>query len=162
MAAWSGCKLKPPAHPGVILPPPLLYAGAFVLSLALNWAWPVPILSHPAIRWTGATVLLLGIALNLWGARSMMKARTPINPYRPVTTVVGSGAFRLSRNPLYVGLDLIFLGLTLILNNLWGALALLAVLVVMHYGVIRREERYLEARFGEPYRQYFATVRRYL
>ncbi len=60
-----------------------------------------------------------------------------------------------------MGLDLVFLGLILILNKLWGALALLAVLVVMHYGVILREERYMEARFGEPYRQYCATTRRY-
>lgn len=66
------------------------------------------------------------------------------------------------RNPLYVGLDLIYIGLSLLINSLWGLLMLAPLLVVMHYGVILREERYLAARFGESYGRYRASVRRYL
>lgn len=107
-------------------------------------------------------LLCLGVALNAWGAYSLIRARTPINPYRPVTTLVASGAFGLSRNPLYVSLNLIFLALSLILNSFWGILVLVPVVVVMHYGVILREERYLETKFGEAYRRYCGMVRRYL
>lgn len=149
-------------RPRVVLPPPLLYAGALGLVLALRSLWPAPLLAHPAAFWAGATLLGAGIALNFWGAYGMLKAGTPINPYRPVRDIVASGAFRVSRNPLYVGLDLVLLGVVIMLDSFWGVPALVFLLVVMHYGVILREERYLEAKFGEPYRRYRATVRRYL
>lgn len=149
-------------RPGIVAPPPLLYLVALAAVIALQWLWPLPILEHAAATWIGGTLLALGLALNLWGAWTMRRARTPINPYRPVETVVTAGAFRLSRNPLYIGLDLILLGLALVLDSLWGVAALLAIVVVMHYGVILPEERYLEERFGEPYRRYRAAVRRYL
>lgn len=149
-------------HPGVVAPPPLLYGAAFLLVLLADSIHAVPVSTFPAVRWTGWVVLAFGIILNLWGAASMRQTRTPINPYRPVSAVITWGAFHVSRNPLYVGLDLAFLGLSLILNSLWGLVMLVPVLVIMHYGVILREERYLHTKFGEPYRQYCAKVRRYL
>lgn len=151
-----------PDRPAIAVAPPLLYLAALAAVIALHWLWPVAILAYPAAAWIGAVLLALGLALNLWGAWSLKRARTPINPYRPTESVVTAGAFRVSRNPLYVGLDLVFLGVTLLLDSSWGVAVLAAVLVVMHYGVILPEERYLEARFGEPYRRYRARVRRYL
>ncbi len=149
-------------HPGVVAPPPLLYGAAFLLVLLAQSIEALPVSTSPAVRWTGWVVLASGIILNLWGAASMMRTRTPINPYRPVSAVITWGAFHVSRNPLYLGLDLAFLGLSLILNTLWGLIILVPVLVIMHYGVILREERYLHEKFAEPYQQYCATVRRYL
>jgi protein-S-isoprenylcysteine O-methyltransferase Ste14 len=73
-----------------------------------------------------------------------------------------SGPFRFSRNPLYLALTLLYLGLTLALNTWWGIVLLVPVLIIMHWGVILREERYLEQKFGESYRQYRSKVRRYL
>jgi len=149
-------------HPRVIVPPPLLYGGGILAVLAMQWAWPAPISGHIIIAWIGAVLIGIGFALDVWGAFGMIKARTPINPYRSPRAIVDAGAFRVSRNPLYVGLDLIFLGVALVLNSLWGPSMLVLVLVVMHYGVILREERYLEAKFGESYRRYRTAVRRYL
>lgn len=154
--------MTPRDRPGIVAPPPLLYIAALALVIALQWLWPLPILDHPAAAWIGWAALVPGLALNLWGAWSMKRARTPINPYHPVETLVTSGAFRVSRNPLYVGLDLVFLGATLVLDSLWGIAALPVLLAVMHYGVILPEERYLEERLGEPYRRYRAAVRRYV
>lgn len=148
-------------HSGVLLPPPLLYAGALLLVLALDWVWPVAVLAGSAGAWVGSVLLVVGLALNLWGAITMKKARTPINPYQPVADVVATGPFRLTRNPLYVGLNLMFLGISFLINSLWGILVLVPVLVVMHYGVILREERYLETQFGEAYREYCRNVGRY-
>ena len=149
-------------NPGVIVLPPVLYGVSFAIVLGLRWLWPVPVLPHPLALWAGVAVLLLGVGLGLWGAYAMHKAGTNIMPTLPTTALVVSGPFRHSRNPLYLALALDFLGLTLIVNSLWGIFALVPVLIVMHYGVILREERYLEAKFGESYRQYCSTVRRYL
>ena len=85
-----------------------------------------------------------------------------MDPSLPATAVVTSGPYRLSRNPLYVGLALVYFGLTLALDSWWGIVLLVAVLIVMHRGVIQREERYLEQKFGDGYRQYRSTVRRYI
>jgi protein-S-isoprenylcysteine O-methyltransferase Ste14 len=75
---------------------------------------------------------------------------------------VATGPFRFSRNPLYVALTLIYVGLALLTNALWVLVLIVPVLLLMHYGVVRREERYLEAKFGDAYRAYRSSVRRYL
>ena len=149
-------------NPGVIVLPPLLYGIAFAVVLLLHWLWPLPVFSHTATFWVGVAAISAAAALAAWGAVSLRKAGTNINPSLPTTALVASGPFRFSRNPLYVALSLMFLGMSLAVNSLWGVLVLLPLLLVMHYGVILREERYLEAKFGETYRQYCSKVRRYL
>lgn len=149
--------------PGVIILPPVLYGVAVLLALLLNWVWPLSILPNTATAiWSGVPLLLLSGALALWGKRSMKQAGTNINPLQPSTSLVIKGPFRFSRNPLYLSLTILFAGLSLIANNLWGLIALVPVLVILHFGVILREERYLEAKFGESYRQYCSQVRRWL
>lgn len=149
-------------HTGVVMPPPLIYLVAFALVLVLDWSWPVAILGRPAAAWIGIAVLILGVAINGWGVYTMYRARTAIHPGHPANRLVTSGPFRYSRNPLYVGLNLVFLGLVLVVDSLWGLPVFLATVLVMHYGVIRREERHLEAAFGDEFRAYRARVRRYL
>lgn len=150
-------------NPGVIILPPVLYGVAIVLALLLNWFWPLSILPNTATAiWSGVPLLLLSGALALWGKRSMKQAGTNINPSQPATSLVITGPFYFSRNPLYLSLTILFVGLSLIANNLWGLVAIVPVLVVLHFGVILREERYLEAKFSENYRQYCSKVRRWL
>lgn len=149
-------------RPGIVAPPPLIYVGAFLLVLVLHALRPAPIAAPALATWAGAALLALGLSLDVWGACSLFRAGTAINPYRPSTSITALGAYRLSRNPIYLGLTLSFLGLSLIFNTLWGPAVLVPVLAIMHYGVILREERYLEAKFGETYRRYRERVRRYL
>lgn len=149
--------------PGVIIFPPLLYGGAFVLVLLLHWAWPLGILSSTATAiWSGVALLLISGALAIWGKRTMKNAGTNVNPSQLATCIVITGPFRFSRNPLYLSLTILFAGLSLVVNTLWGFIALVPVLAILHFGVILREERYLEAKFGESYRQYRSQVRRWL
>jgi protein-S-isoprenylcysteine O-methyltransferase Ste14 len=149
--------------PGVIILPPVLYGVALVLTLLLNWAWPLGIFPHNiAAIWSGIPLLLFSGGLALWGKHSMRQAGTNINPLQPATSLVTTGPFRFSRNPLYLSLTLLFAGLSLVVNTLWGFIALVPVLMVLHFGVILREERYLEAKFGESYRHYRSQVRRWL
>ena len=146
---------------GVIVRPPLLYAVALAAMLALRWLWPLPIFSG-AVFWPGLALVALAVGLLIWGRQTLVTGGTNVDPSLPSTAVVTSGPYRFSRNPLYMGLAVVYLGLTLALDTWWGIILLALVLIVMHRGVIQREERYLERKFGDGYRQYRAAVRRYL
>jgi protein-S-isoprenylcysteine O-methyltransferase Ste14 len=146
---------------GVIVRPPLLYAVALAAMLALRWLWPLPIFSGAAF-WPGLALVALAVGLLIWGRQTLVTGGTNVDPSLPSTAVVTSGPYRFSRNPLYMRLAVVYLGLTLALDTWWGIILLALVLIVMHRGVIQREERYLERKFGDGYRQYRAAVRRYL
>jgi len=92
----------------------------------------------------------------------MQEAGTSANPSVSATTLVVTGPFRLSRNPMYLARMFLYLGLALLANSLCILAALAPLLLVMHYGVIKREEHYLEGKFGDTYRQYRSSVRRWL
>jgi protein-S-isoprenylcysteine O-methyltransferase Ste14 len=111
---------------------------------------------------SGLALVVFAVAIAMWGRRTMHAVGTNISPLRPATAVVTNGPFRFSRNPLYVSLTLLYLGLTSAFNTWWGIVVLVPLIIVMHYGVVVREERYLEQKFGETYRQYRSTVRRYI
>jgi len=149
-------------RPGIVAPPPLLYLGALVAAFLLRWFWPLPFWGREGAVWVGIALVLVGLAIGVWGRQTMVRAGTNVDPRRPATAIVTSGPFRFSRNPLYVGLTLIYLGITIALDTAWGFVLVAPLLVVMHQGVVRREERYLERKFGDGYRQYRAAVRRYL
>jgi len=148
--------------PNVVVLPPLLYGIGLAAGFLLQWLAPHAIVSSSARYWAGGVMLALGVFLALWGRRVMEQAGTNVNPTQPTTALVVTGPFRFSRNPLYVALTLAYVALALLADALWVLVLLLPVLLVLHYGVIRREERYLEAKFGEAYRQYRSRVRRYL
>jgi protein-S-isoprenylcysteine O-methyltransferase Ste14 len=149
-------------HPNVVVLPPLLYGAGLAVGLLLHWLAPRPVLADDLRYWVGGGVLALGLMLAVWGRRVMERVGTNVNPTQPTTALVSDGPFRFSRNPLYVALTLMYIGLGLLTNGLWVLLLLAPVLLVLHYGVVLREERYLEAKFGDPYRAYRAHVRRYL
>jgi protein-S-isoprenylcysteine O-methyltransferase Ste14 len=151
---------------GVIAPPPLLYLGALIVGAGLERLWP---LSAPGDVWTGWPVRALGGLLVLAGAalgfaarRRFKAAATPVEPWKPTTALVTSGPYARTRNPLYLTLTLVYLGLGLLFATPWILLLVPPLLLVVQEGVIKREERYLEARFGEDYRRYKAQVRRWL
>jgi protein-S-isoprenylcysteine O-methyltransferase Ste14 len=149
-------------NPGVAVLPPLIYGAAFIVVLALRWFWPMPIHGHAVALWFGLALIVLAVAIAIWGRRTMHAAGTNISPLRPTTVLVTSGPFRFSRNPLYLALTFLYLGLTFAFNTWWGIIVLIPLFIIMHRGVVVREERYLEQKFGETYRRYRATVRRYL
>jgi protein-S-isoprenylcysteine O-methyltransferase Ste14 len=151
-----------PDHADVIGPPPLLYTAALVIGAGLEWFWPTAI----GLGWLplvlGAILILAGLAIALWGALALRRAGTAIPPNLPTTELVTDGPFRWSRNPLYLALTLIYAGIGLIADDLWILMLLVPLLLLIHWGVVVREERYLEAKFGEAYRRYKERVRRWL
>jgi protein-S-isoprenylcysteine O-methyltransferase Ste14 len=151
-----------PDHAEVIGPPPLLYTAALVIGAGLEWFWPTAI----GLGWLplvlGAILILAGLAIALLGALALRRAGTAIPPNRPTTELVTDGPYRFSRNPLYLALTLIYAGVGLIADDLWILILLVPLLLLIHWGVVVREERYLEAKFGEAYRRYKERVRRWL
>ncbi len=149
--------------PGVLVFPPGLVVGTMGIGLLVQWLYPwnLPVTETTRIL-LSAALLTVAAVLGLWGQRTMHGAGTNIDPGKPSTTVVTSGPFRFTRNPLYLFLLGLYLGVTVAVATVWPLLFLVPMFLVLHFGVVRREERYLEAKFGEPYRAYTARVRRWL
>ncbi|KAA3655436.1 MAG: isoprenylcysteine carboxylmethyltransferase family protein [Chloroflexi bacterium] len=148
--------------PNVIILPPRLYFGAIVINVLLFLFWPMRLMAGNWIVVVGILLVIGGVVLSLMSEREFIRRETAVNPHNPATTLVKSGPFRYSRNPMYVGLTAIQLGVALALNSLWGIILLIPTLLIMHFGVILREEAYLERLFGEKYLAYKQSVRRWL
>jgi protein-S-isoprenylcysteine O-methyltransferase Ste14 len=151
-----------PDAAGVLVWPPALYGGAFLLGLLLHWLVPITRLPGLPARLVGAVALIVGAGVAHSGEKVMHRAGTNVRPDLPTTALVTDGPFRRTRNPLYVGLTLMYAGLALLIPALWPLILLVPVLLVMRWGVIAREERYLERKFGDPYRAYLGRVRRWI
>lgn len=147
---------------GVVAPPPLIYLGPLVLGLLLNRKFPIPFLPRKMARTLGWTLLGGGVLLLGWFEWAIRHAGTPANPYKPVSHVVTEGPFRYTRNPGYLSMAMIYTGVAGLANALWAILLLPVALSVIRRGVIEREERYLEGKFGEEYLHYKARVRRWI
>lgn len=149
-------------NPGVAVFPPLLFLVALILMLALRYVGPLAIGGRPLTMVLGIMLAALAIAIIAWGRMAMQRDGTNIDPTKPTLAIVTGGPFGYTRNPLYVGLMALLLGIGLIFDTWWSVLALVPVLLILHFGVVLREEAYLERKFGEPYRAYKSKVRRYL
>ena len=149
-------------NPGVIAFPPALFAGTLAIGLLLHLGFPVNFLPR-VIAIASGVVVLVGAALMAISAfRAMRRAQTAVNPSLPTTAIVSDGAFGFSRNPIYLSLTLLYVGVALLFNALWALLLLLPLIVVVQTGVIEREEHYLERKFGDEYIRYKASVRRWV
>lgn len=147
---------------GVPFPPPLLYVGGFLLGLALELIQPISSPPMPYSVAAGASGIVVWLALDGSAMHRFRKADTSVVPMRPATALVTSGPYRFTRNPMYVGMGFLYAGLAVLLGVIWALAFLPVVLVLVDRMVIAREERYLEAEFGEPYREYKTRVRRWL
>jgi protein-S-isoprenylcysteine O-methyltransferase Ste14 len=151
-----------PDHPGVLVKPTRLYPAAMALSLLLELVRPTTLASGWLRIALAALGMGIGVALLQAGRRRFAAAGTNVPTHLPVERIVRDGPYRWSRNPIYLGLTAIYLGLAFAFDSVWALALLLPVLVVMRFGVIAREERYLDAKFGAEYRAYRARVRRWL
>ena len=145
----------------VIVFPPLLYGATLVAGLLLQLLWPLPLFHWPPSRWIGGALAAASAILAKWGENAMRRAGTNVKPSEPTLAIVQDGPFRFSRNPLYLSLTMLYIGASLIFNALIPIVLLPFLLAVVQLGIIHREERYLEATFGDEYRNYRARVRRW-
>jgi protein-S-isoprenylcysteine O-methyltransferase Ste14 len=153
---------------GVRVAPPLIYIGVLALALVIDLAVGGPRIGAPlgiphiARITAGVAFFLIGMLLTGRGLALFRLAGTEVRPWMPSTTLVTSGIYRFTRNPMYLGLTLSYAGLSLLADSAIALLCLIPLLVIITYGVIKREERYLEVKFGEGYRKYKRKVRRWI
>ena len=153
------------ATAGVITRPPFLYLACLILGLALEHLLPLRLgLPGAAVmQWTvGGGLILIGAAIVAGGVRNFSRAATPVPSNQPVRVLVTTGIHGWSRNPIYVGMFLLYAGIGIAARSPWVLVLALPLVIILRYGVVSREERYLEQRFGDAYRDYKARVRRWL
>jgi protein-S-isoprenylcysteine O-methyltransferase Ste14 len=149
-------------HARVALPPPLVFLGYLLSALLLQWAvplhlpWPLP------VRIIGGLLLVGGFVLGAAAVREMRKLHTTPDPHQPVTALVTGGPYRFTRNPIYLGFLLIYLGLTLLADTLWGLLLSPFLVGTVTRWIIQAEEVYLSGKFPDDYSAYRARVRQWL
>lgn len=154
-----------PPRPDIHIPPPLVFMAGFAFGFLLDRHLVALRISGAAaqeLARIGIALMVLGAVLAIWGALAFRRARTTILPFRAATALVRDGPYRFTRNPMYVGMTLAYVGLGLVFNTMWPLLVLPLVLVAMIRLVISREETYLEEVFGDDYRAYQRAVRRWV
>ena len=154
-----------PDSPGIPFPPPLVFMAALALGFLASRFHPVgigPASMRPVAVIVGWTLVVSFFALFLPAVYAFRRARTNILPHQPATTIVDTGLYRWTRNPMYVAMSLLSVGVALVFDSLWALLLVPLAVVVTDRYTIAREERYLERAFGDVYRNYKRRVRRWL
>jgi protein-S-isoprenylcysteine O-methyltransferase Ste14 len=153
---------------GVVARPPLLFLAALLLGFVADHLLPLPfpVARTGLLHWISAIIAgslaLTGIAVFAAGIRNFSSAGTPVQGTKPTRTLVTTGIHGWSRNPIYLGMFLVYGGIGLAVRSPWILILVLPLAVTIRYGVVAREEAYLERRFGDAYRDYKIRVRRWL
>jgi protein-S-isoprenylcysteine O-methyltransferase Ste14 len=149
----------------VITRPPVLYLAGLLLGFALDRVLPLPLgLPVTAVmQWiAGGGLILIGVAIVSAGIRNFSRAATPFRSDQPVRALVTNGIHGWSRNPIYVGMFLVYAGIAIAARSSWILILALPLAITLRYGIVAREEAYLERHFGDAYRDYKARVHRWL
>jgi protein-S-isoprenylcysteine O-methyltransferase Ste14 len=142
--------------------PPLVYLISVVSGAVIQLAKPLPFLPEMVAVPLGAPLVVIAVALFASAVSTFRAAGTPVPARKPTTTIVRTGPYRVSRNPIYLAFSLLQLGIAIWANSLWLLATLAGAVALIHYVVIPREEQYLERKFGPQYLDYKASVRRWL
>ena len=148
--------------PGLIARPPIIYLCSILFGLVLQWLFPVEVLPPAVEAAGGASFIFIAVVLFALSVREFQRVGTPIPSSRPSNAVAKTGPYRFSRNPIYVSFTILQIGVATWVNSAWVLGTLTPTLILIRYGVIAREERYLARRFGEEYKRYRESVRRWL
>jgi protein-S-isoprenylcysteine O-methyltransferase Ste14 len=146
-----------------IIRPPIAWAIAILAAIGVDWLYPLRFVPASVPRiWVGSGVFAVALALAIWAIVTITKAGSRVETNKPTTMIVTKGPFRFTRNPIYLGFLLGQAGLAIGFDNLWMLATLVPLYLVLRYGVIAREESYLEHKFPLDYLSYKSRVRRWL
>ncbi|MGE0564620.1 MAG: isoprenylcysteine carboxylmethyltransferase family protein [Pseudolabrys sp.] len=157
-----------PGTAGAIVRPPLLFLTAILLGFVTDHLVPLtfPIARTGDAHWISAAfaacLVAAGLVIFASAVRSFAGAGTPVQGTMPTRTLVTTGIYGWSRNPIYLGMFLFYIGIGIVVRSPWIMILTLPLAITVRYGVIAREEAYLELLFGEVYRDYRTRVRRWL
>lgn len=144
------------------VPPPVLFLLAIILMIVAWSVWTQPVLIPPPWHWFGVLLIVMGLPLNVGSALYFQRIGTNIIPHREPGKLVSDGAFRYTRNPMYLGFSLMLLGLAVIFPVPTSFVIVIVFVIIVDRWYIRFEEAAMEAKFGDAYREYKARVRRWL
>ena len=148
--------------PGIRIPPPLLVIAVIGAVWEVDRVLPMPLVGSDELRWSGFAIIALAFLLALVSLLQFLLAKTHVEPWRPTSVIIRGGAFRFSRNPIYLAFCIAAFGAALVIDSWWGIAAVPLLGWLLLRCAIRHEEAYLEARFGEPYLDYKRAVRRWI
>jgi len=164
----AGPQLENTGNAGVIARPPLLFLATLIFGFVMDHLVPLgfPISRIGLAHWINVTIagamVLIGLALATAGIRNFTRAATPVPTAQPTQALVTTGIHGYTRNPIYLGMFLVYAGIGLVVRSPWILILILPLVLTIRYGVVMREEAYLERRFGDVYREYKSRVRRWL
>jgi protein-S-isoprenylcysteine O-methyltransferase Ste14 len=151
-----------PEHANVRIPPPVLTLLFIVAAFLLGRFVQLPFSVSRLVKYIGFALVVIGFLFGLGAAIAFRRARTTLDPYHPVASLVTSGMYRFSRNPIYLGFLLMVIGIPLNVGTYWGLVLAPIFILLCNKLVIEHEEAYLEKKFGETYTSYKSRVRRWL
>ena len=143
--------------------PPIAWILALAAGVAADQLYPLRFVpaSVPG-AWVGGAIFASALALAIWAIVTIRQAGTQVETYKPTTAIVANGPYRFTRNPIYLAMVLGLIGLAIAFDSLWILATLVLFYLVIRYGVVAREEAYLERKFGDVYLGYKSRVRRWL
>lgn len=150
--------------PGIYIPPPLIYAAIFFISILFQHTWPLDTSffhTQTAII-IGIIFIVATVLVNITAIRQFVRSKNTIVTIKPAHSLQTTGIYSRTRNPMYLGLVLLYTGLAFLTGNWWTLILLPLLVMLVGYFIIRREEKYLERRFGKPYLDYRNKVRRWI
>jgi protein-S-isoprenylcysteine O-methyltransferase Ste14 len=151
-------------HPNINrnIHPPILLLIHVLAAFLLNWLFPLPFAFSKILEWMGYILVFIGLGFAFSAVSQFGKMRTTLDPHGSVSTIVTSGPYRFSRNPIYLGFVCTLIGLPLALGNVWGVALSPVLMALLYQLVIKHEEAYLEEKFKDVYTSYKSRVRRWL
>ena len=149
-------------NPGVLAFPPLIFSIFAAVGIGIHFLIPVHLLSYWLALVIGIGMALLAVALAIWANGVMKAAGTNVRPDMPTLTIVRTGPYRFTRNPMYLSLCLAQVAIAFVVDDWVALLLVIPLALILHFGVVVREERYLEAKFGAQYLALKKEVRRWI
>jgi protein-S-isoprenylcysteine O-methyltransferase Ste14 len=147
---------------GVIIFPPLLYLLVLVTGIIISYFFPYHFIDFSIALPIGIIITFLGIASLILAAKLFRKNKNPVNPSGSTQLIICTGIYKYTRNPMYLGLTTIFIGISTITNAWFSFILLFPLLMICQKGIIEREESYLARKFGNEYLDYQSKVRRWI
>ncbi|NNE83628.1 MAG: isoprenylcysteine carboxylmethyltransferase family protein [Alphaproteobacteria bacterium] len=147
---------------GGVIPPPVIYAVCFLAGLGVDALWPLPLLPSTVQYAISTALIIAGLVLFVTALREFLRAQTAVTHHHPTTGIVTSGPFAFSRNPIYLAMTLVFLGAAIAVDSLVILAHVIPAIAAINTLVIPKEEAFLETTFGDDYRHYKSSVRRWI